>query len=131
MPKTPAKRLSAEQVERALHGARDAFRRSDFIAGSPTHASGDFEALGLISHEEQSAAIGRALDEISQADYKGPHPPNHISGEPKCKGDRMLQFVWQSACFAGKRMYLKFCIKYDRFILLRIHEAWNPNDYEG
>jgi len=71
-------------------------------------------------------AIRKALDEVSERNYCGPHPPEHISGEPKCVGARMLQFSWTSECFGDKRaqMYLKYCLKDNRFILLRIHPDW-------
>ena len=44
----------------------------------------------------------------------------------------MVQFVWKSACFADKEMYLKVCMAdRERLAVLRIHEAHNPNDYDG
>lgn len=121
MSKPSGSRLSAEEVEKVLRRARQYFSTSDFLVGSPYHTSADFEALLLISHEEQKDALRKVLEEISPECYNGPHPPDHISGEPKCKGERMHQFWWTSACFEQKRMYVKFCLKGNRFVLLRIH----------
>jgi len=115
------RRLSSAEVESILRRARADFDALGFVVGSPLHTSQDFQELGLFSHEEQLDAIGSALHEISVGDYNGPHPPNHLSREPKCDGARMIQFVWSSACFEGRRMYLKFCLKDSRFVLLRIH----------
>jgi hypothetical protein len=98
--------------------------------GSPMHTSKDLWALELVAHEDQLLALKTVLEEISCEYYRGPDPPNHLSGEPKCKGSRMLQFAWRSKCFGDKQMYVKFCVG-DRFVLLRIHEDYNPNRYEG
>lgn len=131
MSTDPGERLSREEVERLLRRAREAYIRRGFMVGSPKHTIQDFGELKLISHEDQLNAIDTALKEISADDYKGPHPPRHKSKEPKCKGARMLQFAWNSKCFEGvERMYVKFCLADDRFVLLRIHEDWRPNEYE-
>ena len=101
------------------------------MAGNVKTLPAEFEALELFSYEEQCERIAKALHEISPGDYAGPDPPDHISGEPKCRGQRMFQFVWNSACCSHKQMCLKFCIVNNRFILLSFHEAYNPNTYEG
>src|ERR1700682_5117541 len=113
-------RLSPEQVETFLRLARDAFNLSGFIVGSATHTVPDFWQLELIGHEAHLDAIRSVLNEIATTDYKGPHPPTERTGEPKCKNERMYQFVWKSACFGGKWMYVKFCMKDNRLVLLRI-----------
>jgi hypothetical protein len=132
VPRRPSKRarLTHEQVEAYLRRAAQAFRESEFIAGSPKHVAQDFGDLQLFAWEDQAKAIRSALDEISPGDYTGPDPPNEISGEPKCKGARMLQFVWNSACFK-KQMCFKFCMVGRRLHMLRIHEAYNPNRFGG
>jgi hypothetical protein len=124
--KTPGGRLSPREVEKSLRLARQLFKSSGFVVGSPSNTSQDFQALGLYGYEEQMDAVGKALGEISESDYCGPHPPHHLSGEPKCAGARMVQFSWTSACFGDNRakMYLKYCIKDNRLILLRIHPNW-------
>jgi hypothetical protein len=124
-------KLSTEKVESFLRRARHAFSTSDFIAGSAKHTSSDFSELELIGHEDQLNAISRVLNELSVEHYCGPEPPNHKSGEPKCKGARMMQFVWKSTCFSGKEMCVKFCMVGERLAVLRIHAAYNPNRYGG
>jgi hypothetical protein len=121
LPKGPGKRLSPEEVAAILRRARQYFDASDFIVGSPLHTSADFQELSLFSHEEQKDALQEVLREVSPEFYCGPHPPDHLAGEPKCKGERLIQFSWQSECFNGKQMYVKFCLKHNRLILLRIH----------
>lgn len=126
MAKTSGGRLSPAEVEKSLRLAKDAFARSGFVAGSPSNTSQDFQELGLYGHEEQMDVIRKALTEVSVGDYCGPHPPHHVSREPKCTGARMIQFSWTSTCFGDKRakMYLKYCLKDNRFYLLRIHPDW-------
>ena len=121
MAKDSGRKLSCEEVDKLLRRARADFDAFGFVVGSPWHTSQDFQELGLFSHEEQLDAVGSVLDEVSADCYCGPHPPNHLSGEPKCGGARMIQFAWNSACFSGNRMYVKFCLKDSRFVLLRIH----------
>ncbi len=105
---------------------------SGFIAGSLKHTIPDFSELELITEEEQTDAIRSVLNEIGASDYCGPHPPQHTSDEPRCKGARMLQFAWQSDRFDGKRMYFKFCIaEGDRLAVLRIHTDYSPNKFRG
>jgi hypothetical protein len=123
--------LSAEQVESFLRRAWSSFEKSGFIAGSPKNTVADFYNLELISHDDQLTAIGCILSEIEKGNYRGPHPPNQKSKEPKCKEAKMLQFVWHSTCFKGKEMYFKFCMVDERLAVLRIHEAYNPNRFKG
>lgn len=125
-----AARLSVEQIESFLRRARLALAKSDFITGSAKNTSSDFQTLELASHEDQVTAIRDVLNEISSDHYRGPDPPKHKSREPKCKGATMMQFVWNSACF-GKQMCVKFCMVDERLAVLRIHEAYNPNQFEG
>lgn len=41
----------------------------------------------------------------------------------------MVQFVWNSACFKGLKMYVKFCMVGDRLAVLRIHKDYKrPNE---
>ena len=127
----PGEELSAEQIESFLRRARLSFAKWDFVVGSLKHTIADFRELELISHDEQCIALGRILSEIDQGSYRGPHPPNHKSREPKCKGGRMMQFVWNSDCFGGREMYVKFCMVDERLVVLRIHVAHNPNKFEG
>ena len=132
MSKNSGEALSPKQVEAFLRRAKQAFERQDFINASPKHTSADFWNLELITHEDQVKAIGQALDEIRPEHYCGPNPPNHKSKEPKVKGATMLQFVWKSARFNGKEMCLKVCMAdRERLAVLRIHEAYNPNQYDG
>ncbi len=100
------------------------------MPGSPQNTASDFYNLTLISHDEQLSAIESVLGEISAVNYRGPYPPNNKSREQKCKGAVMLQFVWHSDCFGGKEMCFKFCVVDQRLVVLRIHPAYNPNQFE-
>ena len=121
--------LSPEQVESFLNRARNIFPKDDFIVGSLKHTTSDLHELQLVEYEEQKAALEAVLAEIGAGDYCGPHPPKHISDEPKCKGTRMMQFTWTSGRFGGRKMYVKMCIANERLALLRIHEAFEPNKF--
>ena len=121
--------LSLEKVESFLRHARQIFPSRDFVVGSTTHTISDLHELELVEWEEQVAVLTKVLAEICAENYIGPHPPRHLSDEPRCKGARMLQFKWTSACFDGNRMYVKFCIVDERLVLLRIHPDYEPNRF--
>ena len=125
-----ATRLTDEDVAKFLSQAREAFMRSGFIVGSLKHTIPDFQILNLVTSEDHQETIHAVLNELEVTQYNGPHPPDHISGEPKCKGARMLQFVWNSACFENKLMYIKLCMVNGRLAVLRIHEDCNPNKFK-
>ena len=130
MSQSKAVRLTEKQVAAQLRLAREAFRNRGWLAGSGW-VSSDFGALGLVSHEEQTAAIRKILAEIAERDYCGPHPPNHLAGEPKCKDLRLLQFTWVSESFQFRMMYFKFCVSGQRLFVLRLHPAYGPNRFNG
>jgi len=91
----------------------------------------DFTNLDLVLPEEKDECIESILAEITPDDFNGPHPPNHLAGEPKAAGLRMVQFAWPSNCFANKRMCFKFCLSPERrLILLRLHDDYEPNRYK-
>jgi hypothetical protein len=137
VPKEHGKRLSSaqvlssEQVEKLLRRARAAISQKKLAVGSPTHTVPDLWALELVTEEDQLEAMAESLGEITHQDYSGPDPPNHLSGEPRCKGERMLQFVWKSTYFKGRRMCIKFCLQDDYFVLIRIHIPYDPNKFKG
>ena len=132
--KTPAK-LTQAQVSTQLRLAAEAFDRSNFVSGGLKLIE-DFQKLDLVMFEEQTECIANVLREIkaehrtSPGCYRGPHPPTHISGEPRCAGERMLQFVWDSAHLNNRRMYVKFCLSSGRLVLLRIHEDYAPGSFK-
>lgn len=125
-------RLSAQQVLAQIRRARQAFQRAGYVMGSLKLAD-EFRSLDLITGDEQREGIEAVLNEISSEDYRGPHPPGHIAGEPVCKGARMLGFVWSSARFR-RRMYFKFCLSgkagRERVVVLSLHEEYRPNYFE-
>ncbi|MGC9972884.1 MAG: hypothetical protein ABSE56_20070 [Bryobacteraceae bacterium] len=125
-------RLSAQQVLAQIRRARQAFQRTGYVMGSLKLAA-EFRALDLITGDEQREGIEGVLDEISSEDYRGPHPPRHIAGEPISKGARMLGFVWSSARFR-QRMYFKFCLSgkagRERLVVLSLHEEYRPDYFE-
>jgi hypothetical protein len=125
--------LSSAKVEAFLNRARAAFRRtphSPYLSGY--HIPEDFDNLGLHTFEDQSQAVWACLQELTSAFYDGPNPPDHIGCEPVCKDERLLQFVWSSGHFRGRRMCFKFAIKSkrqsdERLSVVRLHDPYDPN----
>jgi hypothetical protein len=127
--------LSQAKVEAFINRARAAFRRaphSPYLAGC--NLLEDFDKLGLYAFEDQCQAVSACLQEIKSEFYAGPEPPNHIGCEPVCRGERLLQFVWTSNYFRGKRMCFKFAIKSkrqsdERLAVVRLHDTYDPNKF--
>lgn len=122
--------LTPQEVATKIRLAREYFQLRGYVAGQ--HLPSDFTKLDLILPEEKEEGIRSVLSEITPDCFNGPHPPNHLAGEPKASGLRMVQFAWPSNCFDRKRMYLKFCLSpSSRLFLLRLHEDYEPNRYQG
>ncbi len=127
--------LSREKVEAFINRARSAARRSPhspYLAGM--HLADDFDSLELYTSDEQIEAVLACLREIGPEFHAGPDPPNEIGCEPACEGERLLQFVWPSSYFRGKRMCLKIAIKSkrqsdERLVVVRLHEPFDPNKF--
>ena len=125
-----AQPLTPEQIATQIRLARQFFARTGYVAGG--NLPSDFTDLNLFLPEEKEEIIESTLSEIAPEYCNGPHPPNHLAGEPKASGLRMVQFAWPSNCFDKKRMYLKFCLSPEsRLILLRLHVDHEPNRYKG
>jgi hypothetical protein len=121
-----AGRLTDKEADKFLDRARKLLEHGRVKYGR--HMPSDFMALGLTLPEDYENALRTVLNEVTGADYCGPHPPNHIAGEPGARGARMLQFV---KTISHRRMYLKFVLKKgrdgDQLVVLRLHEAYDPN----
>ena len=124
-----AKSLTSAQVSTQIRLAIKA-AESGFTAGS-VKLSTEFSKLGLVSYQEQEELLKNVLQEIAlehqtnPSCYNGPYHPYDLSKEPKCKGIRMLQFVWNSNCCNRQKMFVKFCLHENRLVLLSVHP-----DYE-
>ena len=128
-------KLSNEKINAFINRARSTFQR--FRKSQPykigQNMVGDFGDLDLYLEDEQVEAIEHCLQEIGCDHYSGPHHPNDVACEPICKGERLLQFVWQSSYFS-KRMCFKFAIdtkrpSEDRLVVVRLHPPYDPNNF--
>lgn len=126
-------RLSDVQVRSFIRRASELFKRSGYVAAHPPDLSEDFRKLELLTCDEQESAIENILQEISPKWYKGPHPPNHIAHEPKCRGARMLQFVWFCS-YLNREICFKFAVhgrpSKERLFVIGIHDDYDPTGFE-
>lgn len=128
-------RLPANRVLAYIRRARAAFgRRPDSPYQASQDLGDDFRKLNLFTLEDQIETIRACLQEITPEQYAGPDPPDHLACEPKCRGERLLQFVYASPFFKGKRMCFKFAINasgrsVERLVVVRLHEAYDPNKF--
>jgi hypothetical protein len=126
--------LTPDQVSSQIRLAIKAADLGGFVSAS-YRVSTMLAELGLFLSSEQEERLKNLLQEIAlehqsnPACYNGPHPPNHLSGEPKCKDLRMLQFAWNSNCFDGRKMYIKFCLNGNRLVLISLHVDYEPGKF--
>jgi hypothetical protein len=128
-----SKVLSQEKVTAYIRRAISSFKRFHYVAAHPADLIQDFYELGLITEEDQERAIAEVLKEIRSEHYNGPHPPNHIAAEPKCRGAQMLQFTWD-CIYLKRRVCFKFAMAGsqadERLVVIGIHSDYNPNYFE-
>ena len=86
----------------------------------------EFEALDLLTSEEQNTALESAFNEIAPEHYAGHRPPQK-SYEQVCAGAELFAFTWDSASFACQ-MYLKFCFVKDTLYIVSFHKSRTGGD---
>ena len=99
--------------------ARQKVAARDWLAADIGKLLPEFHDLERWTLEEQTEALGAALDEVDPGHYAGSHPPQK-SYERACKGAELFAFAWESAHF-GRRMYLKICFVKDTLYLVSFH----------
>lgn len=113
-------RPSHREILKKLVAAREKVSAADWLAASLEKLLPEFDALDLVTLEEQNNALETALNEIAPEFYAGGRPPQR-SYEDNCEGAEMFAFSWDSP-HHGKRMYLKFCFVGETLYVVSFHE---------
>ena len=78
------------------------------------------KTLNIGDSSEVWGLIQTLLHEIEPGDYIGGRPPKK-SYESTIEGKELFGFSWDSVK-CGKKMYLKFALKNDKFYYVSLHE---------
>lgn len=113
-------RPSIREIDRRLKEAQKAINELRVSFANEAKVVGELFDLNLSDSEEVWTLIAELLQEISQTDYAGAHPPLR-SFEPAIADCELYAFVWDSARLK-KMMYLKFAIKEGFFYYVSLHK---------
>ena len=113
-------RPSKHELFQKIKEAKNLLNKKDGLFADPGKVAGELNALGIGSSKEVWPFIKQLLSEISADHYSGSRPPMK-SYEKSIEGRELFAFSWDSQQL-GKRQYLKFALKGDRFYYVSLHE---------
>lgn len=122
-------RPSVKELTGKLKEAQELLYKQEGLFADPGKVVGELNALGIGDSKEVWELIKTILPEIKTEDYTGGKPPQK-SYEKTIDGKELFAFSWESK-HLGKKMYLKFAIKGDRFVYVSLHEDRPPQPTKG
>jgi hypothetical protein len=118
-------RPTEKELYNKLKGALSLLNVREGLFVDPGKAVGELNALGIGDSMEVWPLIRELLLEITPSNYTGGRPP-HKSYEKAIEGKELFAFSWDSSRL-GKKMYLKYAIKDDRFYYVSLHDNRPPS----
>ena len=116
-----ANRPSDGELDKKIKAAKAALKAQNGVYANPSKAVGELYELGIESHTQLWQLILALLDEISPRHYAGGRPPQR-SYEKIIENQELFAFCWNSEKL-GKKMYLKFALKENRFYYVSLHKS--------
>lgn len=107
-----------------LKEAKDLLGKQDGLFAEPGKVAAELNALGVGDSKEVWGLIKKLLAELRPEHYAGSRSPQK-SYEKSIEGRDLFAFSWDCQLL-GKRMYLKFAIKGDRFVYVSLHSDRPP-----
>jgi hypothetical protein len=118
-------RPSDGELDRKIKAAKAALRAHKGLFANIDKAVGELNALDVESPNQIWALIVDLLEEILPQNYAGLRPPQK-SYEKTILGKELFAFCWDSKKL-GKKMYIKFALKDDRYYYLSLHGSKEPS----
>lgn len=122
-------RPSVKELTGKLKEAQDLLCKKEGLFADPGKVVGELNNLGIGDSKEIWDLIKTILPEIKTEYYTGGKPPLK-SYEKTIEGKELFAFSWECK-HLGKKMYLKFAIKGDRFVYVSLHEDRPPQSMKG
>ncbi|MFH2047525.1 MAG: hypothetical protein ABIK92_20550 [Pseudomonadota bacterium] len=112
-------RPSKREIHLKLERAKTIVEHVDILIIEPDVIAEDAIELGY-RIEKLKAILIQILDELEIQHYAGDYPPQR-SYEREILNSELFAFKWKSKRL-GCTVYLKFCIKNDKFYLVSLHQ---------
>lgn len=109
------------ELDKKIKCAKAALMIQNGLYANLNKAVGELYNLGIESPNQLWKLIIELLDEIIPKDYKGGRPPQR-SYEKTIENQELFAFCWSSKKL-GKKMYLKFALKENRYYYVSLHES--------
>lgn len=109
------------ELDKKIKAAKAALIGQSGLYANLNKAVGELYALEIESPDLVWKLIIELLDEISPKDYAGGRPPQK-SYEKTIENQELFAFCWSSKKL-GKKMYIKFALKGDRYYYVSLHRS--------
>ena len=117
-------RPSINELSKKIKAAKAALIAQNGFYANLNKAVGELYELEIESPNQIWKLILELLDEISPKNYAGGRPPQR-SYENAIKNQELFAFCWDSQKL-GKKMYIKFALKENRYYYLSLHRSKEP-----
>lgn len=114
-------RPSDRELDQKIKAAKTALAAEKGVYASFNKVVGELYDLGIESEHEVWNLILGLLEEILPQHYAGTRPPQK-SYEKTIEGSELFAFCWESQKL-GKKMYIKFALKENRYYYLSLHRS--------
>jgi hypothetical protein len=114
-------RPSDGELDKKIKAAKAALKAQSGIYANLSKAVGELNALDIESPSQIWKLILELLEEINPTDYVGGKPPQR-SYERSIKNRELFAFCWESKKM-GKKMYIKFALKENRYYYVSLHRS--------
>ncbi len=114
-------RPSHGELNKKIKTVKAALISKNGIYANLNKAVGELYELEMESDNQIWKLISELLDEIEPKDYAGGRPPQR-SYEKTIENKELFAFCWDSSKL-GKKMYIKFALKEDRYYYVSLHKS--------
>lgn len=114
-------RPSDSELCKKIEAAKAALIAESRVYANVGKAVGELYELGIETPNQIWNLILVLLDEINPKDYAGGRPPQR-SYENAIKNCELFAFCWASQKL-GKKMYIKFALKDNRYYYVSLHKS--------
>jgi hypothetical protein len=114
-------RPSDGELDKKIKAAKAALRAQSGVYANLNKVVGELYELEIESPSQIWKLILELLDEICPKDYIGARPPQR-SYEKTIENQELFAFCWNSRKL-GKKMYIKFALKENRYYYVSLHRS--------
>lgn len=113
------------ELDKKIKAAKAALNAQNGVYANLNKVVGELYELEIESPKQVWKLILELLDEIAPKDYAGGRPPQR-SYEKSIEDQELFAFCWNSLKL-GKKMYIKFALKENRYYYVSLHKSKEPS----